>query len=141
EDCKEKKSSVVVMFVDINYMKRINDEFGHLHGDNAIKTVAESITRNVREDWIAVRYGGDEFLIVGPDCDVAGAEKVRGAILKYLDEKNHDGSQPYQISASCGYVVSDPEKDETLQDYVQEADRLMYEIKKKVHEQDGSARR
>lgn len=138
EECKGKNASVVVMFVDINYMKRINDEFGHLHGDNAIKTVAESITKNIREDWIAVRYGGDEFLIVGPDCDASEAEMVRGAILAYLDGKNHDGSQPYQISASCGYVVSDPGKEGTLQDCVQEADRLMYEIKKKVHEQDGA---
>ena len=38
------------MFVDINYMKRINDKFGHLHGDNAIKTVAESIKANTQED-------------------------------------------------------------------------------------------
>lgn len=141
EECQKEHASMVVMFVDINYMKRINDEFGHLHGDNAIKTVAQSITENVSEDWIAVRYGGDEFLIVGPRCDAAKAEEVREAILRYLDEKNHDGSQPYEISASCGFVVSDPDKQETLQDYVQEADRLMYEIKKKVHEQDGAAGR
>ena len=141
EECQKDHASMVVMFVDINYMKRINDEFGHLHGDNAIKTVAESITRNVSEEWIAVRYGGDEFLVVGPRCDAAEAEKVRQAILKYLDEKNHDGSQPYKISASCGFVVSDPDKQETLQDYVQEADRMMYEIKKKVHEQDGASGR
>ena len=140
EACQQEQASMVVMFVDINYMKRINDVFGHLHGDNAIKTVAESITNNITEDWIAVRYGGDEFLIVGPDCDVTGAKQVEEAILKFLDERNHDGSQPYQISVSTGYVVTDPMKTETLQDYVQEADRLMYEIKKKVHEQDGDRR-
>jgi GGDEF domain-containing protein len=58
-----------------------------------------------------------------------------------LDEKNHDGSQPYQISASCGYVVTDPVSDMALQDYVQEADRMMYEIKKQVHAKDGAAGR
>ena len=141
EECKKRYSSMVVMFVDINYMKRINDEFGHLHGDNAIKTVAESIKRNIREDWIAVRYGGDEFLIVGPRCNEAEAETVRESILNYLDEKNHDGSQPYQISASCGYVVTNPSKSATLPDYVQEADRMMYEIKKQVHAQDGAVGR
>ncbi|MBE5864079.1 MAG: GGDEF domain-containing protein [Lachnospiraceae bacterium] len=141
EECKKRFSSMVVMFVDINYMKRINDQFGHLHGDNAIKTVADSIKRNIREDWIAVRYGGDEFLIVGPRCNEAEAETVRESILGYLDEKNHDGSQPYQISASCGYVVTDPVSDMALQDYVQEADRMMYEIKKQVHAKDGAAGR
>ena len=129
------------MFVDINYMKRINDEFGHLHGDNAIKTVAESIKQNIREDWIAVRYGGDEFLIIGPRCNEAEAETVRESILNYLDKKNHDGSQPYQISASCGYVVTDPVSPAALQDYVQDADRMMYEIKKQVHAKDGVAGR
>lgn len=140
EECLRKKSSMFVMFVDINYMKRINDEFGHLHGDNAIKTVAESIKTNTAENWIAVRYGGDEFLIIAPDCGEADAEKVRQAILDFLDHKNNDGSQPYKISASCGFVVTDPTCKETLQEYVKEADKLMYEIKKQVHAKDGRAR-
>lgn len=140
DECLRKQSSMMVMFVDINYMKRINDKFGHLHGDNAIKTVAESIKANTQEDWIPVRYGGDEFLLIAPDCGKEEAEKVQQAILEYLDKKNHDGSQPYQISASCGYVVTDPLRKETLQEYVKEADKLMYEIKQKVHAKDGGAR-
>ncbi len=140
EECQKDAAAMLVMFVDINYMKRINDEFGHIHGDNAIKTVAESIKQNIKDEWIAVRYGGDEFLIIGAKSDVLEAERVKAAILDYLDHKNHDGSQPYKISASCGYVVTDPGKGETLQDYVREADRLMYEIKKQVHDKDGKPR-
>ena len=131
---------MMIMFVDINYMKRINDEFGHDQGDNAIKTVAESIKENVLSTWIPVRFGGDEFLIIAPECDEKRAEKVRKSILEYLDRKNSDGFQPYHISASCGYVVTNPEDSLTLQDYVKEADRLMYEIKQKVHEKDGRPR-
>ena len=87
-----------------------------------------------------MRYGGDEFLLIAPDCGKEEAEKVQQAILEYLDKKNHDGSQPYQISASCGYVVTDPLRKETLQEYVKEADKLMYEIKQKVHAKDGGTR-
>ena len=87
------------------------------------------------------RRSGDEFLIVGPECNVDEAERVREAILKFLDGKNNDGSQPYRISVSTGYVITKPDSQESLQDYVQEADRLMYEIKKKVHEADGDAGR
>ncbi|MBR5421340.1 MAG: GGDEF domain-containing protein, partial [Lachnospiraceae bacterium] len=126
-----------VMFVDINYMKRINDEFGHLHGDNAIKAVADSIKENSGENWIPVRYGGDEFLIIAPDCDAEEAGWVQKAILERLDARNNDGSQPYKISVSCGYVVSDPEKTESLQECVQEADKLMYEYKQEAHRRDG----
>ena len=140
EKCKQEKKPMLVMFVDINYMKRINDQYGHLHGDNAIKTVAGSIKYILKKDWIGVRFGGDEFLIVGDDCDEEGAIAARHSILAFLELKNHDGSQPYEISASCGYVITDPEKPTTLQDYVKEADNIMYKIKQEVHARDGQPR-
>ena len=131
---------MMVMFVDINYMKRINDQFGHLHGDNAIKTVAESIKSVLKKDWIAVRFGGDEFLLIATDCDMDQAAQVRRDILSYLDIKNYDGSQPYTISASCGYVITNPDIPSNLQEYVKEADNLMYQIKQEVHARDGKPR-
>ena len=140
EMCKQEKKPMLVMFVDINYMKRINDQYGHLHGDNAIKTVAGSIKYVLKKNWIGVRFGGDEFLIVGDDCDEEGAIAVRHSILAFLELKNHDGSQPYEISASCGYVITDPEKPTSLQDYVKEADNIMYMIKQEVHARDGHPR-
>ena len=126
-------SPMMVMFVDINFMKRINDQFGHIHGDAAIQTVAEAIKENIRKEWIAVRFGGDEFLIIAPECDDSVARKVKHDILKYMEKKNHDGTRPYKISASCGYVITDPDSGYPLQEYIREADRLMYEIKREVH--------
>lgn len=140
EQCAKEKKPMLVMFVDINYMKRINDQYGHLHGDNAIKTVAGSIKYVLKKNWIGVRFGGDEFLIVGDDCDEAGAIAVRHSILAFLELKNHDGSQPYEISASCGYVITDPERNASLQDYVKEADNIMYKIKQEIHARDGQPR-
>ena len=134
------KTPMMVMFVDINYMKRINDQYGHLHGDNAIKTVAESIRSVLQDDWIAVRFGGDEFLLIATNCDEDAAVQVRHNILSYLEVKNHNGTQPYEISASCGYVITDPETPSNLQDYVKEADNLMYKIKQEVHANDGKSR-
>ena len=134
------RTRMMVMFVDINYMKRINDQFGHLHGDNAIKTVAESIKSVLKKDWIAVRFGGDEFLLIATDCDMDQAAQVRRDILSYLDIKNYDGSQPYTISASCGYVITNPDIPSNLQEYVKEADNLMYQIKQEVHARDGKPR-
>ena len=135
EECLGNGTAVMVMFVDINYMKRINDEFGHLHGDNAIKTVAAAIAANVCEAAIPVRYGGDEFLIIAPDCEQTKAEQTKEAILKFLNEKNGENSVPYEISVSIGYTVTDPagRPDAALADYIREADKLMYEIKKEMH--------
>lgn len=137
EHCRQNHSVMMVMFVDINYMKRINDVYGHIHGDNAIRIVADSIKENLEENWIAVRFGGDEFLIIAPDCDHFKADDVRQNILDYLDRKNRDGMRRYRISASCGYVLTDPEKDLGLQDYIKEADDVMYEIKRQVHARDN----
>ncbi len=131
----QNKSHIMVMFVDINYMKRINDEFGHLHGDNAIMTVVSAIKANIREGAIAVRFGGDEFLIISPVADEKEASVVRNSILGFLYDKNIEKSVPYEISVSIGFVVTDPESrpDATLEDYIKDADKLMYEIKKEMH--------
>lgn len=131
----ENKTSVMVMFVDINYMKNINDKFGHLHGDNAIRIVASAINANVSGDAIPVRFGGDEFLIIEPDCDQIKAEQIKKSILEYLEEKNREKSAPYNISVSIGFTVTDPvEHPEIgLSEYIRDADRLMYEIKKSTH--------
>ncbi len=135
EESLKDKTNVMVMFVDINYMKRINDRFGHLNGDNAIRTVVAAINANVTADSIAIRFGGDEFLIIAPNCDKNRASSIKNSILKYLEEKNALKAVPYDISVSIGYVVSEPASrpKATLQDYIREADNEMYEIKKEMH--------
>lgn len=132
-------SAMMVMFVDINRMKWINDKYGHLHGDNAIRIVASAIRENIEETWIAIRFGGDEFLIIAPNCDGAGAERVKESILEALEQKNKSSGSPYQITVSCGYVLTDPKAGQSMsmQDYIKEADRLMYEIKQELHAREG----
>ncbi len=135
EESLKNKADMMVMFVDINYLKIINDEHGHLHGDNAIMTVVRAIEENLAKGAIAVRFGGDEFLILAPGHDETRAELARQAILDWLQRYNDTKQVPYNISVSIGYAVTDPvgRPDATLQDYIREADRLMYEIKKEMH--------
>ncbi|MCR4595263.1 MAG: GGDEF domain-containing protein [Lachnospiraceae bacterium] len=135
EESLEQKKKIMVMFVDINYMKLINDKYGHLHGDNAIMTVVAAINENIGDGAIAVRFGGDEFLIIAPDCDEDKAAHTKEALQKYLEDANKEKKEPYDISASIGYVVSNPvsRPGAGLQDYIREADKLMYEIKKEMH--------
>ncbi len=140
EDCNRKKRPMTVMFVDINYMKRINDQFGHLQGDIAIRIVANSIRDNIHPDWIGVRFGGDEFLIIAPDTGEKAAAELKDRILGELEKNNSTSSRPYRITASCAYVVTDPSAGKVLEDYVREADQLMYKIKQEVHAKDGHPR-
>lgn len=119
----------------------VKNKHGHLHGDHAIRLVADAIRVNQEGNWIAIRFGGDEFLIIAPDCEEEAAIRVRQKILDFLEKKNQDGSIPYQLTVSCGYVITDPEKGQTmsLQDYIREADRLMYEIKQELHAKEGKS--
>ena len=137
QESVRKHTTMMVMFVDINFMKRINDKYGHIYGDAAIKRVANCIMKIIKENWIAIRFGGDEFLIIAPNCGEKDAIRIRQSILDELEKKNHDGKSPFQISASCGYVITDPESGFPLQEYIREADNLMYEIKREVHAREG----
>ena len=102
---------------------------------SAIRTVVSAIKENIRDEAIAVRFGGDEFLIISPVSGEREASQVRNSILGFLYDRNIEKTVPYEISVSIGYVVSTPSSrpDATLQDYIKEADGKMYEIKKEMH--------
>lgn len=127
--------SAILMFADINKMKVINDKYGHLQGDLAICTVAKVIREVLKDDWIVVRYGGDEFLMVG-ECEAGREPEV---LLKEIDEtleKTREQMQlPYPLKAGLGYVVISPEEKLNLSDCLKRADEAMYAMKKKQHDE------
>ena len=65
DELRHTKQNCVIMVADINRMKVINDKYGHLQGDTAIKIVASVIKSSIPKNWKAVRYGGDEYVIIG----------------------------------------------------------------------------
>ncbi len=134
EDCKANGQRALIMFSDINNMKRINDRYGHVFGDRAITTVSDAIKKALGDDdAIGIRYGGDEFLVIASNADEEYAEKIRKSIINYIEKENKIGINPFKFSVSIGYVLTDPESDKTVNDYVEEADVLMYEIKNDFH--------
>jgi diguanylate cyclase (GGDEF)-like protein len=124
------------MFTDINYMKKINDEHGHITGDQSVIAVADAIVNSIGPDALAVRYGGDEFIILSPDTDDAGSEAIRSQIDKNLKSLCRARKIPGKVSVSCGYVITDPKSGKTLDEYINEADKVMYAIKKEIHKED-----
>lgn len=140
EDSIRGNTLLMVMFIDINMMKQINDVFGHMNGDAAIRLTASAIKSNLRDDWIGVRFGGDEFLIIGSVKSPGEADALKDAINGAIDRVNKDGVWPFRLSISSGYILSDHETKKALTDYIKDADNLMYETKKKLHEQSGYKR-
>ncbi len=134
EESKELGRKAVIMFADINDMKRINDRYGHAFGDRAINIVADAIKKSIGDNnAIGIRYGGDEFLVIAADATEESSEKIRRSIITNINRENNLGINPFKFSISVGYVLTDPDSNKSVNDYVEEADALMYKIKNEYH--------
>lgn len=133
EKCHEEGKYACMMFADINKMKVINDKYGHLQGDLAICTVAKVIQQVLKEKWIVVRYGGDEFLMVGECNGIEKPQQLLDEIQKELERTAKEMKLPYSLRAGVGYVMVSPEESLNLSDCLRRADEAMYQMKNKQH--------
>ena len=129
---KKNGLTTVLFFVDINKMKHINDKFGHLHGDLAVKTVAAAVLETIPKNWLCIRYGGDEFLVVGNSKNYNG-EDYCTLIKERLASKTSVMHLPYNLSASVGTYSVPPQAELTLEQAVENVDNIMYEQKQAFH--------
>ena len=123
EKYKAEKVACCLAFFDANNFKEINDTMGHEFGDLLLKRIADILLDNLPEGGYAYRFGGDEFVVFFPYATEQKAEAYRKAFL--------EASKKYEISVSIGVVVTDPEADLGLDDYLAKADILMYDMKKR----------
>ena len=124
--------TTVLFFVDINKMKLINDNFGHLHGDLAVKTIAAAIMEVIPKTWLPIRYGGDEFLIVGNSKNYKG-EDYCAIITNRIAQKTAIMQLPYNLSASVGTYSVPANSPLTLEEAVEKVDDIMYQVKQEYH--------
>lgn len=125
-----------IIFIDINNMKTINDKFGHLQGDLAVKTVAEAISVCLPSGYLAVRYGGDEFVIIGSykeNLDLCEKIKV------FLDGRAEKMTLPYKLTVSFGEKIFAPNETSSLSMAIKEVDEIMYEQKLKFHKEENKS--
>jgi diguanylate cyclase (GGDEF)-like protein len=122
--------SLSLLMVDVDHFKRVNDEFGHLAGDQVLREVGRLIGQTIREVDIAGRYGGEEFCVILPDTDKQGAllaaERVRLAISE-KQVKAYDAS--IHVTVSIG-VASIPEDAHHMGELLDKADWALYRAKR-----------
>ncbi|MBR0484396.1 MAG: GGDEF domain-containing protein [Oscillospiraceae bacterium] len=131
QECVKQHRPVMLMFLDMDGLKYINDTFGHKAGDNAIWCMAEVLRQACTEQEICCRFGGDEFIIFAADYTIQKAEALSEKIRNLLEQTNQRKKFSYVLSASLGYHISIPEQDTNLFQLVTIADRIMYEEKKR----------
>ena len=137
-DAHKQNKPCAVVFIDINRMKHINDNFGHLQGDLAIRTVSSAMLSTMPENWLGIRYGGDEFIALGICDDSKFVEEYIAKIKDNLEKQVSSMHLAYPLTASCGYIMTDPTSSATLEDYISKADSIMYEIKQEMHRQEAA---
>ncbi len=128
EKVKRGVEQMVILMIDVNDFKSINDTCGHLAGDLVLKDCASILTKSVRSSDMLFRFGGDEFLIVMSDAGKGGSEILLQRINDNLNEWNsRQNEYDIRISLSIGYALLTESSD--LDEVIGQADLMMYEEK------------
>jgi len=119
----------VIMF-DADHFKRINDHFGHTTGDRALQAIAAAITRKLRTSDICCRYGGEEFMVLAPNCDLEHGEQLANRILRQVrGEPVTIPDHSFCVTLSAGVTAAVASS--TAEDLIMLADRALYRAKEK----------
>lgn len=140
KECMETGSKLLVLFLDLDGLKEINDLHGHEEGDYALQRIADVIKASVTKDYICARFGGDEFIVMGAECDPEDGKRFEQAILAQLHDFNESHRKPYRIEASIGYCSETVTKATKLYQVIAMADENMY-LQKKLKKQSKYIRR
>jgi diguanylate cyclase (GGDEF)-like protein/PAS domain S-box-containing protein len=141
-----KRAELLLLYIDIDDFKIINDEHGHLEGDKVLADLSQILRSCFRDSDIVARLGddtgvlarmgGDEFVILAVDAGAQGEVILTSRLRERLQQYNAESGRPYQLSLSVGAVHVMPGPDMTVDALIAAADRLMYENKR-----DGRSRR
>lgn len=126
---KRNRDTIALLMIDVDHFKLFNDQYGHLAGDDCLKSVAATIKNSIqRPGDLAARYGGEEFAVVLPGTDAAGAmvlaEKIRLAVAQL--ELAQEGGMTSRVTISIGVSAIPPTQGDLPEDLIAAADKALY---------------
>lgn len=127
--CTRQNIPAALVFIDLDYLKQVNDQLGHAEGDWVLVTFAQHLMKAFRSSDVVARLGGDEFLVLLTNHSEAAAEKAMARLQQALDATNEAEARGYDISFSYGLVEFDPKRHHTIGALISEGDSLMYKTK------------
>lgn len=130
EKCIDKQLYLFLSFADIDGLKKINDVFGHEEGDRIIRDTGR-ILQDETVDSYVIRYGGDEFIVMGTAFSEQEAESYWTRVQRAIDDYNAEHEGMAVMSVSSGYQLVRLDPYSVLDDCIGEADKKMYEEKNK----------
>ena len=126
------------VYLDMDYLKQINDQYSHEAGDAAICMMAQAMREAVPAGTVYARMGGDEFLAILPEMSEESMQELMDKVEKSLEKQNEEGKYPFRVRSSIGAFRVKLQPGMTLNQCILHSDKMMYEIKRHRHENDGA---
>jgi diguanylate cyclase (GGDEF)-like protein len=127
---RRRDKRLLLLYIDIDNMKQINDTFGHNQGDAALIAAATILRDTFRESDVIARVGGDEFVILAVDPNELSADMLTHRLREKCVERNHSASQDFGLFLSVGSAYYDPQNPCSIEGLMERADRVMYRRKR-----------
>ena len=129
ERCARYDRPYAVIFADLDYFKRINDEHGHAVGDAVLRDTAQRLQQNLRSnvDWM-VRFGGEEFVIFMPETNAQEAAEVAERLAQQIRNTPWSDGE-HQLALSCSFGVAQYRSGDSMDSLLQRADAMLYAAK------------
>ncbi|MEX0165650.1 sensor domain-containing diguanylate cyclase [Pseudomonas brassicacearum] len=124
--CDRLSRPATLLFFDLNDFKPINDRYGHAEGDNALKTFADVLRIAFRESDVIGRLGGDEFVALLTGSSHVEIAAIMARLKEILDERNAMLQRGYDIRFSVGQIEYDPQRHQSIDLLLADADAAMY---------------
>ena len=126
---KDRDWTMVVMFVDLDHFKRVNDTHGHHAGDQVLQRAARALVESTRDDDIVARFGGEEFVIILPGHGESSARIVAERLINTFHKLKHivNDSKEINVTASIGLaIMGEGETYSSVEDLLEAADKALY---------------
>ncbi len=130
-ECQMQKVSLMIMELDIDGLKIINDRYGHNEGDAAISVIAQALLHASVSEEVCIRSGGDEYVVIGRDYTQEKLEQFNIRFDAYIEQMNQTLGKAYTFGASRGAFIGIPDGVHTIENYLKIADEKMYQDKKR----------
>lgn len=121
---------ITLLVADMDYLKVVNDNYGHKMGDQYLKAAAKILKKSSRDEDVVARIGGDEFAIILPETGFKAADKVYQRIKSNLKQYNQQQDLVEKLEISLGFAVK-TNKEQNLDQIFKQADKMMYNNKGK----------
>ncbi len=132
------KSNLSLLMIDVDHFKILNDTLGHAAGDELLRDIAQIIRSTIRENDVAFRYGGDEFIVVLEGFDAEAGAALGDRLISLVDALAQTLKVNPKPRLSIGVATIKDLTKATPTSLMQEADRLLYEEKRIRKQQAGT---